>query len=521
MMVKLHSDIPILYYRDIAVSGIEQGIALLSEFQKQIQHLEKNNYKIINLDEIKKYLEQNHELPENCAALVFEARDGFLLVSDFLTEKNIKALVYVAVKDVGQPGFLDWPQIKELSEDFEIGSAGLTSADFLSMDEEQLEKEIFNSKKIIKENIHKNAEHFFFNLSRYDDYNVLQKIKERIKSSNYKTALTGRDLLNNKFIDSLELSIRPVFRNTFLGKFAHLLKTQSISICMIARNEEDFIAKCLESIKDIADEILVVDNGSTDRTKEIVSKYNAKIIDNNWNDDFSEARNIYLKNASSDWILVLDADEIIERKDLAVIKKLVELDFDAYNLVLYNYSNNDSDMGFVKSEKYSAKGYLPAPNIRLFRNNKKYYYTGAVHESLDSSLLKTKAKIGNTDVPIHHLEILKGAEAIKKKQISYLDYSRKKLQENPADIKAICDIGLIYMNFLDNYSEAEHYFSKALSVDNKNIRALMLLGQLFVKQKKYKEALEAYEKAAWLEPDNKYATENISQLRTILNQQAL
>ena len=102
------------------------------------------------------------------------------------------------------------------------------------------------------------------------------------------------------------------------------MSNQTISLCMITKNEEKFLELCLNSVKSIVDEIIIVDTGSTDKTKEIAKKFNAKIIDFKWIDDFSAAKNESLKHATRDWVLVLDADEVIEKKDLDKIKNAIE-----------------------------------------------------------------------------------------------------------------------------------------------------------------------------------------------------
>src|SRR3989344_859109 len=99
----------------------------------------------------------------------------------------------------------------------------------------------------------------------------------------------------------------------------------TITLCMITKNEEKSLADCLNSAKDVIDEIIIVDTGSTDKTKEIAKKFcdmrtrsqlTAKIYDFKWIDDFSAARNESLKYATKDWILVLDADELIDKESL-------------------------------------------------------------------------------------------------------------------------------------------------------------------------------------------------------------
>ena len=78
---------------------------------------------------------------------------------------------------------------------------------------------------------------------------------------------------------------------------------KSISLCMIVKNEEEVIGRCLESVKDIVDEIIIVDTGSTDNTKKIVSKYTNKIYDFEWKDDFAAARNFSFSKATKDYMV--------------------------------------------------------------------------------------------------------------------------------------------------------------------------------------------------------------------------
>ena len=78
------------------------------------------------------------------------------------------------------------------------------------------------------------------------------------------------------------------------------MKMSTISLCMITKNEERYLEQCLNSVKEIVDEIIIVDTGSTDKTKEIAKKFKAKIIDFKWIDDFSAARNESLKHAAKD-----------------------------------------------------------------------------------------------------------------------------------------------------------------------------------------------------------------------------
>ena len=83
---------------------------------------------------------------------------------------------------------------------------------------------------------------------------------------------------------------------------------ETLSVCIIAKNEEKFLPDCIDSIKTVANEIILVDTGSSDRTVEIAKSYNCKVFNFPWQNDFSKARNFALEKAQSDWILSIDAD---------------------------------------------------------------------------------------------------------------------------------------------------------------------------------------------------------------------
>lgn len=97
----------------------------------------------------------------------------------------------------------------------------------------------------------------------------------------------------------------------------------SISLCMIVKNEEAVIARCLDSVKDLVDEMNIVDTGSTDNTKEIVKQYTNRIFDFKWIDNFAAARNFSFQQATKDYILWLDADDLLnieEQEKFRVLK---------------------------------------------------------------------------------------------------------------------------------------------------------------------------------------------------------
>src|SRR5579884_2195452 len=89
-----------------------------------------------------------------------------------------------------------------------------------------------------------------------------------------------------------------------------------VSLCMIVRNEESNLPSCLELIREIVDEIIVVDTGSTDKTKEVAANLGAKVFDFPWKDSFASARNESLRHATGEWIFWMDADDRMDRENI-------------------------------------------------------------------------------------------------------------------------------------------------------------------------------------------------------------
>lgn len=162
----------------------------------------------------------------------------------------------------------------------------------------------------------------------------------------------------------------------------------TISLCMIVKNEEDHLSKCLDCVKDIADEIILVDTGSVDRTKEIASSYKAKIYDREWKDDFSVARNYSFSKATEDYILWLDADDILEKDDQRAILQLKHVLDPTVDIVVMKYQVNTGVTGDSISTFYRE---------RLVKRSNHFQWKEPVHEYLDFS-----GEILTTDISIKH-----------------------------------------------------------------------------------------------------------------------
>ena len=258
----------------------------------------------------------------------------------------------------------------------------------------------------------------------------------------------------------------------------------SISLCMIAKDEEKNIAHAIDSVKDVADEIVVVDTGSADRTKEVARQKGAKVVGFRWDGDFSAARNESLKHATKDWILVLDCDEVIAREDLPKIRELAKReDADGFAFTQLNYANNKAITGWrtAPASPYTKgyDGFYASSITRLFRNGKGFHFKGRVHELAEPSIAEKKGKIEPANVAIHHYGNA-DPEKARKKLLGYLDIAKKKAGERQ-DAQSYYELGVIQKD-LGQDEEARQSFEAAIGKDKHHALSQYELG-IFWKKK--------------------------------------
>src|SRR3989338_1739511 len=257
---------------------------------------------------------------------------------------------------------------------------------------------------------------------------------------------------------------------------------QTLSLCMIAKNEEEYLEQCLNSVKELVDEIIIIDTGSADKTKEIAKKFGAKIYEFKWVDDFSAARNESLKHATKDWIIVLDADEVLDKEALKVIKEelVKNKENDAFLFIQKNYTNESKITGFVNEEhKFNGKtyaGWYGSFIARLFRNNKNYAFEGTVHELIEPSIESKKGKIAATNIPIHHYGNSDPA-IVKKKREFYLELCKKKVKSIP-NASSYFELGVLYRENEDN-DNAIKSLKKAIEIIPIHSMAFYGLGVIY------------------------------------------
>lgn len=162
----------------------------------------------------------------------------------------------------------------------------------------------------------------------------------------------------------------------------------TISLCMIVKNEEETLARCLDSVKDAVDEIVIVDTGSTDQTREIAGRYTGRVYDFAWVNDFAAARNFAFSKGEKDYLMWLDADDILKPEDARKLIQLKQTLSPEVDMVLLPYHTAFDGQGRPTFLYYRE---------RLVRRNAGFYWEGAVHE-----VIAPRGRILTGDAAVTH-----------------------------------------------------------------------------------------------------------------------
>jgi len=208
----------------------------------------------------------------------------------------------------------------------------------------------------------------------------------------------------------------------------------SVSLCVIARDEEQSIGACISSVGGLVREVVVVDTGSADRTAELAAEAGARVFNFPWRDDFAAARNYALDQATGDWILVLDADEILEPVEPEELVRLLAVsDVEGYFVKIYSYLGNGE--GVAKDQV-----------VRLFRNKPAYRFEGAIHEQVAGAIKRKNSGGGLafSELVIHHFGYLDRVIQGKNKKRRNILIIEKALAQHPDDPFLLFSLGTEY-----------------------------------------------------------------------------
>ncbi len=162
----------------------------------------------------------------------------------------------------------------------------------------------------------------------------------------------------------------------------------AISLCMIVKNEEQHLARCLDSVAELVDEIIIVDTGSTDQTIKIASGYTSHVYSYPWKDDFSDARNYSFSKATMDYCMWMDADDVLEASEKEKFLQLKQTLPSEIDIVMMKYHTSFDEAGKPAFSYYRE---------RWIRNHAQYHWIGAVHE-----VIPPNGRVFYSDLAISH-----------------------------------------------------------------------------------------------------------------------
>ena len=243
----------------------------------------------------------------------------------------------------------------------------------------------------------------------------------------------------------------------------HARSSPNLSVCMIVKNEEENLGDCLKSIRGFADQIVVVDTGSTDNTVKIANTYGACVIHSDWRDDFSYSRNISLDHATKRWILWLDADD---RVPLTEVEKINKLKTASPNRAFYLKIRNVKPGGF--GEQWFQ--------LRIFPNHPALRFERKVHEQIGLAVKRLGLQVLRQDVRIEHVGYqdpeAHRLKAIRNRRILLAEIANYK--DDPAYISSLGDSYFITGEF----SEAIRWYQEVLKISQLQAKQPDLYNQM-------------------------------------------
>src|SRR3954453_10982037 len=228
----------------------------------------------------------------------------------------------------------------------------------------------------------------------------------------------------------------------------------TLSLCMIVKDEEEMLPRCLAAVKPAVDEMIIVDTGSSDRTVEIAEEFGARVLHHEWNGSFSDARNVSLEAATGDWIIYLDADEVLVEEDAERLHALTGHTWrEAFTLIETNYTGDVED---GTAMTHNA--------LRMFRNRPEYRFKGRLHEQMAYALPGyLTERLEYTQLRIEHYGYLGVVRDAKDKSRRKLELLEQQVADGQESAFQSFNLGSEYLA-LGELSTAIGHFEKSWSM---------------------------------------------------------
>jgi tetratricopeptide (TPR) repeat protein len=310
-----------------------------------------------------------------------------------------------------------------------------------------------------------------------------------------------------------------------------------LSLCMIVKDEEENIERSLMSVKPLVDEMIVIDTGSTDRTKDIARSLGAKVYDFQWTESFSDARNFSISKAAGKWILVLDADEVISPRDHERLRGLVTPPYPkrginkdsssiplldkggqggviAFSFVTRTYVQQLNTVGWVGNygqykDEEAGTGWFPGEKVRMFPNDSRFRFEFPLHERIEPSLIKAGIEIRKCDIPVHHYGNFVNKSKTDFRAAQNYELGKRKIAERgEQNFMAYYELAIQGAE-LGKHEETVAYLKKAIALKPDFSKAYQSMGNAHYNLRKYGEALAYYRKAFELKPEPRDARDTV------------
>jgi tetratricopeptide (TPR) repeat protein len=291
------------------------------------------------------------------------------------------------------------------------------------------------------------------------------------------------------------------------------MRAASVELSMIVKNGAASLKRCLESVAGLVDRVVIGDTGSTDASLEIARSFGAEILYVPWHNDFSQARNCVLEHSRCDWILVLDADEMLDATAIPLLPQaLARTDLAAYDLWRWNYVHTTSSRcgqegalanPFLVECSRPYPAFVRSLNTRLFRRHPGIFFTRPVHENVAESVHTLGLARALAPFVIHHFgQVEDPPQTRRRKNQLYDQIGVQHLEQNSTDSRTHFELGLVQLEHHRCPEQALPHFLQSTQLDPRSAEAWLFAGICHLRLSHFEPALQALTQSERLVPNS-------------------